>query len=124
MSQPQYLHVYGIKNDIEMEKLLQVFADFEVPHTFYDYRDYPPTDEQLAKWAEHMGQEFPVNGRSTLWKKSERMFLRLDATGRMEWLRKHYHVLERPIIEDQDFNVVAMGSRPERILRDLCNIRL
>ncbi len=41
-----------------------------------------------------------------------------------EWLRKHYHVLERPIIEDENFEVLIIGARPERILKELCNIRL
>jgi arsenate reductase-like glutaredoxin family protein len=120
----EHLHVWGIKNEIEMEKLLQVFGDFEVPHTFYDYRDNPPENERLQKWADFLEQEFPVNGRSTLWKKSERMFMRLDSEARMEWLRKHYHVLERPIVEDENFEVLIIGARPERILKELCNIRL
>jgi len=120
----EHLHVWGLKHEDQMDKLLQVFADYDVPHTFHDYRDDQPTDEQFQKWAEYLNQDFPVNLRSTLWKKSERMFLRLTHSERMEWLRKHYHVLERPIVEDENFEVLMTGARPERILKELCNIRL
>ena len=120
----EHLHIYSIKNDPDTAKLLQVMEEHEVPLTFYDHRDHPPEDEQLKKWAEFMGQDFAVDGRSTLWKKSERMFLRLDEAGRMEWLRKHYHVLKRPILEDENHEILVIGGRPERILKDLCNIRL
>ncbi len=120
----EHLHVWGVKKENDMEKLLQVLNDFEVPHTFYDYRDNPPEDDRLNRWAQYLDQDYPINGRSTLWKKSERMFMRLELPERMEWLRKHYHVLERPIVEDENFEVLIMGARPERILKELCNIRL
>jgi arsenate reductase-like glutaredoxin family protein len=120
----EFLNVYSVGNDIEAVKLRQVLEDFEVPHTFFDFRDHPPTDEQLTRWAEYLNQDFPVNTRSTLWKKSERMFMRLDPLEQMEWLRKHYQVLERPIIEDENFEILITGARPERILKELCNIRL
>lgn len=120
----EHLHIYSIKNDPETEKLLEVLNAYEVPLTFYDHRDHPPEDEKLRKWAEEMDEDYPVDGRSTLWKKSERMFLRLELPERYEWLRKHYHVIKRPIIEDENGAILVMGGRPERILKDLCNIRL
>jgi arsenate reductase-like glutaredoxin family protein len=120
----EHLHIYSVKNDPDTAKLLEVLESFEVPLTFYDHRDHPPEDGKLKAWAEEMGQDYPVRGRSTLWKKSERMFLRLEEADRYEWLRKHYHVLERPIIEDENGAILAMGGRPERLLKDLCNIRL
>ena len=120
----EFLKIYSIGNDPEAVKLRQTLEEFEVPHTFFDYRDHPPTDEQLVKWADYMNQDFPVNTRSTLWKKSERMFRKLTPPLQMEWLRKHYQVLERPIVEDENFEILLMGTRPERILKELCNIRL
>jgi arsenate reductase-like glutaredoxin family protein len=120
----EFLNIHSVGNDIEAVKLLQTLKDFEVPHAFYDYRDHPPTDEQLKKWAEYLNQDFPVNGRNTLWKKSERMFERLTLEQKFDWLRKHYQVLERPIIEDENHEILIMGARPERILKELCNIRL
>ncbi len=119
----EVLHVWGIRNEPEMEKLLQIFADFEVPHQFYDLRDFPPEDAQLLKWAEFLNQDYPNAGRSTLWKKSERMFLRLSEPERLNWIRKHYHVIERPVVEDETGAVLIIGARPERIAKELCNIR-
>lgn len=119
----EVLHVWGIRNEPEMEKLLSIFADFQVPHQFYDLRDFPPEDTQLKKWAEFLGQDYPNGGRSTLWKKSERMFLRLSEPERLNWIRKHYHVIERPVVEDETGAVLIIGARPERIAKELCNIR-
>jgi arsenate reductase-like glutaredoxin family protein len=120
----EHLNIFGIGNDPEMVKLLEVLNDFEVPHTFFDYRDHPPTDEQLKKWADYMNQDFPNNGRSTLFKKSERLFLKLTTMEQNDWLRKHYQVIERPIVEDENFEILIVGARPERILKELCNIKL
>ncbi|MFP5491641.1 MAG: arsenate reductase family protein [Bacteriovoracia bacterium] len=120
----EHLHIWALKHEDQMDKLIQVFSDFEVPFTFHDYRDDQPEDDRLMRWAEYLQQDYPVNGRSTLWKKSERMFMRLEPAERMNWLRKHYHVLERPIVEDENFEVLMTGARPERILKELCNIRL
>lgn len=120
----EHLHIWALKHEDQMDKLIQVFNDFEVPFTFHDYRDDQPEDDRLMRWAEYLQQDYPVNGRSTLWKKSERMFMRLEPAERMNWLRKHYHVLERPIVEDENFEVLMTGARPERILKELCNIRL
>jgi arsenate reductase-like glutaredoxin family protein len=120
----EHLHIWALKHEDQMDKLIQVFSDFEVPYTFHDYRDDQPEDDRLMRWAEYLQQDYPVNGRSTLWKKSERMFMRLEPAERMNWLRKHYHVLERPIVEDENFEVLMTGARPERILKELCNIRL
>jgi arsenate reductase-like glutaredoxin family protein len=120
----EHLHIWALKHEDQMDKLIQVFTDFEVPFTFHDYRDDQPEDDRLMRWAEYLQQDYPVNGRSTLWKKSERMFMRLEPAERMNWLRKHYHVLERPIVEDENFEVLLTGARPERILKELCNIRL
>lgn len=120
----EHLHIWALKHEDQMDKLIQVFTDFDVPHTFHDYRDDQPEDDRLQRWADYLEQDYPVNGRSTLWKKSERMFMRLEPAERMNWLRKHYHVLERPIVEDENFEVLMTGARPERILKELCNIRL
>lgn len=120
----EHLNIYSIKNDPETDKLLQILEEHEVPMTFFDHRDHPPEDEQILKWAEFMGQDYPFDGRSTLWKKSERMFMRLEQEDRLIWIRKHYHIIKRPIIEDENGEILAIGGRPERLLKELCNIRL
>ncbi|MFZ4713227.1 MAG: hypothetical protein ACOYL6_05935 [Bacteriovoracaceae bacterium] len=109
--------IYGVKNDPEMEKLLEILDLNACPHEFYDFRDFPPTDEQLLKWGEFDGTEFPINERSTFVKKNRKQFAALEQKDKFEWLRKHHVILIRPIIENQEGEVLSTGGRPERLLK-------
>jgi arsenate reductase-like glutaredoxin family protein len=109
--------IYGVKNDAEIEKLLEILELHEVSFEFLDFRDFPPTNEQLLKWGEFDGTEFPINERSTFVKKNRKIFNGLTANEKFEWLRKHHQILIRPIIENEAEEVISIGGRPERLMK-------
>lgn len=116
--------IYGIKIDTPIIKLMEILDKFEIPYEFFDFRDFPPEEEQLRKWGDFQQEEWPINGRSTLFKKKERIFLKLTKNEKVLWLQKHYHVLERPIIENDQGEVLSIGGRQERIAKVVFNLEL
>jgi arsenate reductase-like glutaredoxin family protein len=114
-------NIYGIKNDPIAFRLIETLDFNQLDYIFFDLRDFPPTDEQIAKWAEYLEEEYPINTKSTLFKKNEKRFLKLSLIERLDWLRLHYHVIERPIVEDKEGQVITIGGRPETIVKLLLN---
>ena len=114
--------MFGVAFDPICDRLRELFKTFEVPFHFSDMRLVPPSDEHLKRWAEFLGDEYPINLRSTLFKKSEKRFYQLEHRLRLEWLREHYHVIQRPIIETANGEVFMIGGRPETILKALTGI--
>ncbi len=92
--------IYAVKNDDGIQKLLDILTEYETDFEFFDFKEFPPTDEQLKKWGAFEGTDYPINERSTAVKKSRKDFLKLSDLAKCEWLRKHHLVILRPIIED------------------------
>lgn len=111
--------IYGSDYDVNCTRLGEILTMADIPHTLVDMKEWPPTDEQILKWGEFEGEEYPINGRSTPFKKFERQFLRLDKAGQLDWIRKNVHVVTRPIVEDENGEVLAMGGRPERVAKSV-----
>lgn len=109
--------IYSVKNDPETQKLLDILDQCEVPYVFRDFRDYPPQSDQIEKWAEYEGSQYPINLRSTFFKKNKKNFDRLSDSQKKDWLSKNYIALLRPIIEDDNGTVLSIGGRPERLAK-------
>lgn len=109
--------IYAVKNDDGIQKLLDILTEFETSFEFFDFKEFPPTDEQLKKWAAFEGVEYPINERSTFVKKNRKNFQKLTELEKYEWLRKNNHIILRPVIEDENDDVLSIGGRPERLLK-------
>ncbi len=114
--------IFGIQNDELNQKLLGILEDAEVNFEFRDYRNFPPTPQQLSRWAEFEGEDFPINGRSSFFKKNKKHFIKLDDAEKYQWLSKNYHAILKPIIEDDSENVLSIGGRPERLAVQVFNL--
>ena len=115
-------NIFSVKNDPISDRLVEIFEFHSVDFAFFDFRDFPPTDEQMKAWAEFESDDYPINYRNTLFKKNERWFKKAEEGKKYDWLREHYHVLNRPVVEDRDGKVLTIGGRPERILRNITGI--
>jgi len=107
--------IYGVKNDEQIAKLLEILEDCEIEFDFFDYRDCPPTNEQIINWAEFEGDDFPINLRSTFFKKNKKHFVKLSHDDKCSWLRKNYICLLRPVIENEENEILSIGGRPEKL---------
>lgn len=116
--------IWGVGNDDQLVKLKAILEEFEVDFEFRDFRDYPPSVDDLLKWGEHEGEEFPLNPRSTFVKKNRKNFDKLTTAKKAEWLARNYQAISRPIIEDGDGEVLSIGGRPERLLKTVFNLDL
>lgn len=116
--------IYGSNYDDNCTRLVELLQAVEIPHTLVDLKKWPPTDEQLIRWGEFEGEDYAINGRSTPFKKIERVFKKMTKAEQMEWIRKNPHVLTRPIIEDENDVVLAIGGRPERVAKTVFMINV
>ncbi|EQC47885.1 arsenate reductase family protein [Bacteriovorax sp. Seq25_V] len=117
------LHIiYGVKNDPLIMKLIDILEEAEVNFEFKDFRDHRPTPEQLMQWADFMEEEFPLNYRSTFVKKNKKIFDKLPSPKQYQWIIDNYQAIERPIILNEEGEIVWAGGRPERIAKVLFNL--
>lgn len=117
--------IYGAKNDeVITMRLIEILDTYQVPYEFYDFKDFPPTDEQLLKWGEHEGLALPINERSTFYKNNKRIYTKLSDQEKRDWLRKNNHLIIRPIIENEEDEILMMGGRPERIVKVVWGLEL
>ena len=116
--------IYGSDYDPNCTRLVELLEAVEIEHTLVDLKKWPPTDEQIIKWGEFQGEEYAINGRSTPFKKIERVFKKWTKQEQMNWIRLNPHVLERPIIEDPEGVVLSMGGRPERVAKNVFLIEI
>lgn len=116
--------IYGSDYDVNCTRLGEILTMAEIPHTIVDLKEWPPTDEQILRWGEFEGEEYPINGRSTPFKKYERQFKKLTKLEQLEWIRKNVHVISRPIVEDENETVLAIGGRPERVAKSVFLIEI
>ena len=65
-------YIYGVKNDDQITKLTDILDECEIEYEFRDFRDFPPTVEQLQRWGEFEGEDLPMNLRSNFFKKNKR----------------------------------------------------
>ena len=76
-------NIYGIRNCEQNEKLLDILEDAEVDFEFFDFRDFPPSEEQLRQWGEFESDNFPINYRSSLFKKNKKKFDKMSDVDRV-----------------------------------------
>lgn len=112
--------IYGVKNDEYQQKLLDILDSAEIEYQFYDFREFPPDKDQIIIWAEFLGEDFPLNLRSSFFKKNKKKFEKLASfEQKVLWLGKNYHALAKPIIEDEGGEILSIGGRPERLAIDI-----
>lgn len=116
--------IFGVKNDELITKLIEILDFHEVEYEFLDFRDCPPSDEQLYKWGEFEGVELPTNPRNSLFKRNKKKFDLLENPKKADWIRQNYHVIIRPIIENDAGEVLSIGGRPERLAKTVFGISL
>ena len=115
-------NIYGIRNCEQNEKLLDILEEAEVEFEFFDFRDFPPTEEQLREWGEFESDDFPINYRSSLFKKNKKKFDKMNDGDKVVWLQQHYHCLIRPIITNDQGDILSIGGRPERLAKTVFNL--
>ena len=115
----EFYNIYGVKNDPGIEKLLAILDECEIEYRFYDIRSFPPTHEQLDRWAEFEGVDLPINERSSFVKKNRKKYSKLPLKEQKDWLIKNYIAIVRPIIDDETEEVLSIGGRPERLAKTI-----
>jgi len=102
--------IYGLSNCDTCRKARKWLERFDVPHSFVDYRDQPPSQDMLVEWQDQLGGwDLMVNKSSTTWRQLSPH--RKAPGSQAEWkllLREYPQLVRRPLVMTDD-GVVTQG---------------
>lgn len=107
------IKVYGIPNCDTIKKTLKWLDGEKIEHEFHNYRVEGITRGKLEAWLEQQPLEKLLNKTSATWKKltDEQKAAAADKGGAVEVMLENPTVIKRPVIENENGKVVAVGFK-------------
>jgi arsenate reductase len=94
------IRIYGIKNCSTVKKSRSWLDDQHIPYEFNDFKQSPPSIEQLTKWKDAIGLDRLLNKRSTTWRAlPEDAKENINDQSALELMQSHPSLIKRPILE-------------------------
>lgn len=103
------MKAYGLKKCTTCQNALKYLAQKKVKLTFTDYKETPPTKEQVARWSKALGGwEKLVNRAGYTWRGLEPSQTRdLTEAKAVALAVKYPSLIRRPLIEHEDGTVTV-----------------
>lgn len=107
------LTIYGIPNCDTIKKVQKWFDANSIGHQLHNYRQAGITREKLEAWLTQVPLEKLVNKTSTTFKKlsEEEKAGASDTDKAIELLLAHPTMIKRPVVEDENGKVLAVGFK-------------
>lgn len=108
--------VFGIPNCDTIKKTKNWLTSHGIDFDFHNYKAAGISEKKLAEWLTVYPVEKIINRAGTTWKKlsDAEKEAASTAAGAIELMTKQPSVIKRPIIEDAEGQVVAIGfSEPD-----------
>ncbi len=104
--------MHGIKN-CDMVRKARAWLDAHgIDFRFRDYKAEPPTEAELASWADRLGWEALLNRAGTTFRKlPEAEKADLDRTKAIALLIAHPSAIKRPLLDTGE--ALTLGFKPE-----------
>lgn len=91
--------VWGIKNCNSVKKALK-FLDFKgVEYEFIDYRETPPSLQEINQWVNQVGIEAVLNTKGATYRSLKMAKQNPSLDKKVEWMSKYPMLIKRPILE-------------------------
>ncbi|MBU1820973.1 MAG: ArsC family reductase [Bacteroidetes bacterium] len=105
------LTLYGIPNCDTVKKARKWLDNQGVAYQFHDYKKMGINPEKLDSWLTQLPWEKLVNRSGMTWRKlpDEQKAAVTDAASAAALLQTHTSAIKRPLIENADGEVVALG---------------
>ncbi|MBI2282907.1 MAG: arsenate reductase [Bacteroidetes bacterium] len=106
--------VYGIPNCDTVKKALTWLEAHQIPYSFHNYKKQGITAAKLKNWSSQTGWEALVNRKGTTLRKldPEVQASITSEKAAIQLLAAHTSAIKRPLIENADGNVTALGFDP------------
>ncbi len=106
------LVMHGIKNCDTVRKARAWLDAHGIEYRFRDYKTEPPTEVELAGWADQLGWEALLNLAGTTFRKlPETEKADLDHTKAIALLIAHPSAIKRPLLDTGE--TLTLGFKPE-----------
>jgi len=104
--------MYGIANCSTVKKARAWLDGHGVAYEFIDFKNIPPTREQLARWCAVLGTEAVMNTRGTTWRTLDAVEQARAQTesGAIAVLLAHPSAIKRPVIEHHDSLLIGFDE--------------
>ncbi len=108
---PPMMILYGIPNCNTVKKARTWLDAQGVPYKFHDYKKDGLSREKLDQWLTQIRWDTVVNRAGTTWRRlpEEQKSQVTDAGSAADLLLSYTSAIKRPIIEDADGKVLAVG---------------
>lgn len=106
--------VYGIPNCDTVKKALTWLDAHKIPYTFHNYKKQGITAAKLKNWSKQTGWESLLNRKGTTWRKLDpevQASITSEKTA-LQLLAENTSAIKRPLIENPDGKVTALGFDP------------
>lgn len=114
------IRIYGIRNCDTIKKTLDWFDQQGADYEFIDYKQQPPTEEQLRAWFPHVGWENLINKRGTTWRRIEEARRdKLTPEKAISLMIEYPSIIKRPVVDQR--GLVSVGYN-EQAFRDLLSL--
>lgn len=106
--------VYGIPNCDTVKKALTWLDAHKIPYTFHNYKKQGITAAKLKNWGSQIGWEALLNRKGTTWRKldPEVQASITSEKAAIQLLTDNTSAIKRPLIENPDGKVTALGFDP------------
>lgn len=96
--------LYGIPNCDSVKKARAWLNAQAVDYRFHDFKQQPPTGEQIDAWLQSIPLSVLLNKRGTTWRKlsAEQQAQAADPSAAAELMRQHPSLIKRPVLEHGD----------------------
>ena len=109
------MKLYGITNCDTVRKARKYLLDHHTEFEFHDFRATGISAEKIKSWLREVPLEKLFNKASTTWKEltDKQRESTSSKANAIRIMVKYPTIIKRPVLEDKDGHVMALGFKPE-----------
>lgn len=99
--------IYGIKTCGSVKKAFAYCRAKGIAYDFIDFKQTPPTREQVERWLQHVEMKVLMNTKGPKYRTLKLKEMNLSDEEAIEWLLKEPLLVKRPVIETDSGGVLV-----------------
>jgi Spx/MgsR family transcriptional regulator len=103
--------VYGIKNCDSVKKTIKFLKSHSIAYDFIDFKEQPPTAEQIQRWSNAGGIKKLFNTRSTTYRTLKLKEKNLTDEEKITYMIKEPLLIKRAVLEKDDKILVGYDEK-------------
>jgi len=104
------MKLYGIKTCGSVRKAIKFLKENNIEFEIIDFKKTHIEEQKIEYWLTKVSIDTLFNNKGTKYRTLKLKDLKLDNTGKKEWLIKENMLIKRPVIEFDDKIIVAFDE--------------